>query len=105
MLLQTVVDYCKKIMNVFIGMHGSMNDVQILCISNLYQNAINGNLFQLNHGKKVSNHYIGIKGYPLMPWLMILHKQITNAWHMILGALYNARAKTLLGGTIKNITP
>jgi hypothetical protein len=58
MLHQTIVDYCKKIMNVFVGMHGSMNDAQILCISNLYQNAINGNLFQLNNGKKVSNYIL-----------------------------------------------
>jgi hypothetical protein len=40
-----------------------------------------------------------------MPWLMILHKQIANAWHMILEALYNVWAKTFLGGTTKNITP
>jgi hypothetical protein len=58
MLLQTIVDYYKKFMNVFVKMHGSMNDAQILCISNLYQNAINGNLFQLNHGTKVSNHIL-----------------------------------------------
>jgi hypothetical protein len=50
-------------------------------------------------------YIIGIKGYPLMPWLMILHKQIANAWHMILEALYNVWAKTFLGGTTKNITP
>jgi hypothetical protein len=58
MLFQTIADYCKKYVNVFVGMHHSMNDVQILCISNLYQNAINGNLFQLSHGKKASNHIL-----------------------------------------------
>jgi hypothetical protein len=32
---------------------------------------------------------LGNKGYPLLPWLMILHKQNANVQHIILKAFHN----------------
>jgi hypothetical protein len=34
-------------------------------------------------------YIIGDKGYPLWPWLMILHKQNANVQHTFLEAFYN----------------
>jgi hypothetical protein len=46
------------------------NDAHILCISNLYQKLT---YFKFIKATMVSN-FIGDKSYPLLPWLMILHK-------------------------------
>ncbi len=45
MQLQVISDYHKKIQDIFVGMLGSMNNTQILQISNLYQRAMHGDLF------------------------------------------------------------
>jgi hypothetical protein len=71
-------------------MPGSMNDVHILRISSLYQKVVYGDMFQLTRGEENIKLYIlGEKGYLLLPWLMIPHKQIANVHHIILEALYN----------------
>jgi len=52
-----------------------MNDACILQISSLHQKAMNGNLVQIDQGESGIKPYIKVdKGYPLLPWLMILHK-------------------------------
>jgi hypothetical protein len=52
MQLQVIGDYHKKIGDIFVGMLRSMNNTQILQISNLYQRAMHGDLFQKNRGEK-----------------------------------------------------
>jgi hypothetical protein len=67
-----------------------MNDVQILRLSNLYGKAMNGNMFHLNRGEEGIKHYlIANKGYLLLPWLMIPHKQTKSIQYIVLEALYN----------------
>lgn len=74
-----VVDNQKKFIDIFVGMPDSMNDGHILKISSLYQRIMYGNMFQLNWGEENIKLYIlGDKVYPLLPWLMIPHKQIAN---------------------------
>jgi len=63
-------------------MSSSMNDVGILHISTLYQNANHGDLFRLNHGaQNIEFDLIWDKGYLLLPSLMISHKQVGNPYH------------------------
>ncbi len=69
-----VVDNQKKFTDIFVGLPNSMNDGHILRISSLYQRIVYGNMFQLNRGEENIKLYIlGDKGYPLLPWLMIIH--------------------------------
>ncbi len=75
MQLQIVVDCHKKFIDIFVGMSRSMNDARILQISSLHQKATNGNLVRIDQGESGIKPYIKVnKGYPLLPWLMILHK-------------------------------
>jgi hypothetical protein len=67
-----------------------MNDVQILCLSSLYGKGMNGDMFHLNRGeKRIKTYLIANKGYPLLSWLMIPHKQTNNIQHIVLEVLYN----------------
>ncbi len=89
MQLQVIGDYHKKIGDIFVGMLRSMNNTQILQISNLYQRAMHGDLFQKNRGEKNIWPYIyGDKGYPLLPWLIWFCTNKLETWN-ILGALFN----------------
>jgi len=90
MQLQVMVDCQKKFRDVFIGLFGSMNNAHILHLSNLYKNVVNENMFHFNKGEKeIKPCLITNKGYLLLPWLMILHKQFGNVQHTIFEALYN----------------
>jgi hypothetical protein len=55
-----------------------MNDTQqVLHLSLIYQKVKWGNLFNEHDAHEGIKFYvIGNKGYALMPWLMVLHKQI-----------------------------
>lgn len=89
MQFQTIVDYKKKFRIIFVGMSRSINDAYILCISSLHHKATHQNLFEMDHGEyNIKPYIIGDKIYPLLPWLMIPHKQ-RNVWHIILGSLFN----------------
>lgn len=78
-------------------MPSSMNDTWILQISNLYDKAMDGDLFRMVHGEKKFELYIlGDKGYPLLPWVMVRHKQVSNACHIILEVLYNKHFNTFV---------
>jgi len=59
-----------------VGMPSLMNDDHILRISSLYHKAMNGELLRLNQGtkKEIKPYILGHKRYPMVPWLMILHK-------------------------------
>lgn len=75
----------KKIPDLFVGMPSSMNDAWILQISNLYDKDMDGDLFRMVQGEKKFKLYIlGDKGYLLVPWVMVCHKQVSNACHVIL---------------------
>jgi hypothetical protein len=53
-----------------------MNDAKVLHLFLVYQKATLGDLFHqqnLHHG--IKSYIIGEKGYPLLPWLMVPHKQ------------------------------
>jgi len=85
-----MVDCQKKFCDVFVGLFGSMNNVHILHVSNLYIKVVNGDMFHLNKGEEEIKPYLIInKGYLLPPWLMIPHKQFGNIQHTIIEALYN----------------
>jgi hypothetical protein len=57
-------------------MSKSMNDVCILCISSSHHKVTHQNLFKMDHGEyDIKPYIISDKRYPLLPWLMIPHKQ------------------------------
>jgi hypothetical protein len=87
--LHDVVDYQKKFQDVFVGLLGSMNDARILRLSSLYKKEMNGDMFHIDRGEEEIKLYLIIdKVYPLLPWLMIPHKQSRNIRHIVLEALY-----------------
>jgi hypothetical protein len=54
-----------------------MNDAQVLHLSSIYQKVKWGNLFNEHDAHEgIMFYIIEDKGYPLMPWLMVFHKQI-----------------------------
>jgi hypothetical protein len=70
-------------------MPDNMNDSRILKFSTFYKQATYKVLFSLECGQEgVKTYIIEDKGYPLLPWLMISHKQI-GMRHTILESLYN----------------
>jgi len=90
MQLQVMVHCQKKFWDVFMVLLNSMNDVQILHLSNLYEKAMNGDMFHLNRGEEGIKHsLITNKGYHLLPWMMIPHKQTSSIQHIVLETLYN----------------
>ncbi len=55
MQLQAMVDCQKKFHDVFVGLFGSMNNVHILHLSNLYKKVVNGDMFHFNKVRKKPN--------------------------------------------------
>ena len=79
MMCQAVVDSNKRFLDLYIGMLGSINDSHILQRSTLYQRGYTGMLFDDDASVHRFHLYlIGDLGYPLLPWLMIPHKQAPN---------------------------
>jgi hypothetical protein len=52
MQLQAMVDCQKKFHDVFVGLFGSMNNVHILHLCNLYIKVVNGYMFHFNKGEE-----------------------------------------------------
>lgn len=89
MQLQAIIDHKKYILDIFVVMPWSMNNTQVLHLSSIYQKVKWGNLFNEHDAHEGMKFYIiGDKDYPLMPWLMVLHKQ-TGIRRTILKTLFN----------------
>jgi hypothetical protein len=75
---QAVVDSERKILDIFVGMHGSTNDAHMLRRSSLCREVRQGNLFDAQFGQDNFGPYlIGDKGYPLLPWLQTVNCRAT----------------------------
>lgn len=62
----------------------------MLRMSGLYRKALFQGLFEPNTGTDGIHPYLlGDKDYPLLPWLMVPHKQFAAAQHIVLETLYN----------------
>ena len=69
---QAVVDSNKKILDLYLGMPGSMHDVCVMRRSSLYHVAQNENLLDQRTGiDRFSPYLLGNSGYPLLPWFMV----------------------------------
>ena len=72
---QAIVDSEKQFLDLYLGMPGSTNDSRVLRRSSLYDLAMHNNLFDDREGVDgFSPYLIGDLGYPLLPWLMVLHR-------------------------------
>jgi hypothetical protein len=87
-----VVDSNKRFLDLYLGMPGSTNDSRILRRSFLYHLGISGNLFDARYAIDGFNPYLlGDSGYPLLPWLMVPHKNSRNL--TLLETLFNKRLR------------
>ena len=89
---QAVVDSEKRFLDLYLGMPGSTNDSRVLRRSSLYDRGMHNNLFDDQRGVEgFSPYLIGDLGYPLLPWLMVPHRN-----HIRLSmakALFNKRLR------------
>ncbi len=49
-----------------------------------------GNQFAIKNGQGINSYILGHKGYPLLPWLMVPHKQV-GVCHTIFEMLFNQK--------------
>ncbi len=79
---QAVVDSQKRFMDVYVGLLGSVNDSCVLKKSKLYQHVIHRVSFTwlLGHKMESPPYLLEDKGYPLLVWLMTLHKEDGEAY-------------------------
>jgi hypothetical protein len=64
------------IVDVFVGMSSSMNNEKILQLSSIYWKATRDDLFnEQNLHEGIRPYIIEDEGYPLLPWLIMPHKQ------------------------------
>jgi hypothetical protein len=69
-------------------MPGSTNDARVLQRSSLYHLAMSENIFDARHAVEgFSPYLVGNSGYPLLPWLMVPHKNVRNL--SLLETLFN----------------
>jgi hypothetical protein len=79
MQLQAIVDQRKWLFDIFVGMPRSMTNARMLHLSPTYHKATLGNVFhEQNSHEWIKPYMIGDKGYLLLPWLMVLQKQIES---------------------------
>jgi hypothetical protein len=86
-----MVDSSKRFLDIYVGMPGSVNDTRILRNSGLFESAMRGEILQMHHGfiDDITPYLLADKGYPLMNWLMIPHKNENNDPLTPLQKLYN----------------
>ena len=73
-------------------MPGSTNDARVLRCSSLYHLAMSKNLFDARHAMEgFSPYLLGDSGYPLLPWLMVPHKNERNL--SLLETLFNKKLR------------
>jgi len=70
-VVEALIDCKKKVIDVFVGLLGSVNGSRVLCKSAIYRNAHYHGLFASNnltsqHG--FSPYLLDVKGYPLITW-------------------------------------
>lgn len=73
---QAVVDNSRRFMDLYVGMPSSTNDSRMLRRSMLFYRGEHGTLWE--HGLSFhgfSPSLLGDGGYPLLPWLMVPHRQ------------------------------
>ncbi len=90
MIAQALLNCKKKIIDVFVGLLGSVNDLKVLHNFTLYKNAQYHSLFASNNSTSQHGfppYLLGDKGYPLITRIMILFKE--KGQHTILELLYN----------------
>jgi len=67
-VLQAVVDYKKKFLDICVGWPGSTHDSRILINSNLYN--------KFNNQNNLNKYILGDGGYPNLSWLIVPYKDI-----------------------------
>ncbi len=90
---QVVVNCNKKIIDIFIGFLGNVNESRVLHKFSLYKNAWFHGLFELGRGSQNGffPYLLGDKEYPLISCIMIPYKN--DGQHYVLEFLYNIRGK------------
>jgi len=91
---QAIINCKKNIIDVFMGLLGSVNDSRVLHKSTLYKNAQYHGLFASNNSTfqhALSPYLLGNKRYPLIIGIMILFKE--KGQYIILELLYNQKQK------------
>jgi hypothetical protein len=72
-----------------VGLLGSMKYAQVLQLFSIYRKTTWGNFFnELDLHKGIKLYIIGNKDYPLLPWMMVPHKQ-TGVLHSMFETLFN----------------
>jgi hypothetical protein len=102
--LQVVVDHEIRFCDVLMGLMGYMNDSIILLLFSLYSKTTYNGLFDPEHGSQDNIHpyILGDKGYLLLPWFMIPHKQNANVRHYFRSSLSQTSFK---GGRVWSKMP
>jgi hypothetical protein len=93
-IAQAVVDSKKRFIDLFVGMPGSTNDSRTLWRSGLYANVQRRRILNDMNGVQhegFSPYLLGDKGYPLLSWLMVPHKDDRPL--IVLERLYNKRLR------------
>ena len=74
---QAVVDSNNRFLDLFLGMPGSTNDSRVLCRSTLYHRRMHGSLWDSTLSfQGFSPNLLADSGYPLLPWVMVLHRDL-----------------------------
>lgn len=89
---QAVVDSEKRFLDLYVGMHGSMNDSRMLRRSSLFHLASQGTVLSPTSTVDGFTPYvIADLGYPLLPWLMVPHREVGHL--SIAESLFNRKLK------------
>ncbi len=86
--MQAIMDHWKWFWNVYVGIPSSIKNAWILVLFS-YTTITKGNLFVVDHGQEnIKTYILKDKGYPMLPWLMVFHKQVREC-HIAFKTLYN----------------